>query len=117
MTLSLVLLLTLRFRRPPSTHALVSRVVVVVGVAVFAAVALFGVAVLARHHERQLTGAATTEQSEAVGGLQPPVNVSAPAHEIVYVDYSTSDFDSTSEADWTSDDDTTATSDIDDYTI
>jgi len=117
MTLSLVLLLTLRFRRPPSTHALVSRVVVVVGVAVFATVALFGVAVLARQHERQLPGASTTEQSEAARGLQPPVNAPAPNHETADVDYSTSDFDSTSEAYWTSDDDTTATSDIDDHTV
>lgn len=117
MTLSLVLFLTLRFRRPPSTHALVSRVVVVVGVAVFAAVALFGVAVLARHHERQLTGAATIEQSEAAGGLQQPDNESAQIHDVGFIDYSTSDFDSTSEADWTSDDDTTATSDIDDHTV
>jgi len=119
MTLSLVLFLTLRFRRPPSTHALVSRVVVVVGVAVSAAVALFGVAVLARIHEHQLTGAPTTEQSEAaavaanVAALQrPPIQL--PSHEALYIGFS-SDYDTTSECDsifeidWSSDtDDQTA---------
>jgi len=109
MTLSLVLFLTLRFRRPPSTHALVSRVVVVVGVAVFAAVALFGVAVLAGQYERRLAGAASAEQLEAARRLQPRINASAPTRETAYVDYSTS------ETDWTSDDD--STSDIDDRTV
>ncbi|KAL4103460.1 hypothetical protein QTP88_018837 [Uroleucon formosanum] len=102
MTLSLVLFLTLRFRRPPSTHALVSRVVVVVGVAVFAAVALFGVAVLSRYQVRILIGDPSTEQLELAEGLQPPIDESALNRETAYVDYSTS------EADWTSDDDRTA---------
>jgi len=53
MTLTLVLFLTLRFRRSPSTHALFSRVVVVVGVAVFATVAAYGVVALARNLENE----------------------------------------------------------------
>lgn len=47
MTFPLVLFLTLRFRRSPSPHALVSRVVV--GVAVFATVAAYGVFALTRN--------------------------------------------------------------------
>lgn len=75
MTLSLVLFLTLRFRRSPSTHALVSRVVVVVGVAVFAAVAAYGVVALARHleNERQLELAARSVQTEAPVEELPPI--------------------------------------------
>lgn len=68
MTRSLVLFLTLRFRRSPSTHhALVSRVVVVVGVAVFAAVAAFGLVYLARQleYERQLALAPRSVAAQA----------------------------------------------------
>lgn len=116
MTLSLVLLLTLRFRRPPSTHALVSRVVVVVGVAVFAAVALFGVAVLASHHERRLlSGDARIEQLEAARRLQQPINVPVPNNQTPFVDYS--DSDTTSEIDWITDSDTSDTSDTDDQAL
>jgi len=111
MTLSLVLFLTLRFRRSPSTHALVSRVVVVVGVAVAAAVALFGVAVLARLHERQLTGAATTEQSAPVRIPLPQFIDHDPANDTSFEDTSNDDISSdgyiTSDFDTTSDDDQT----------
>jgi len=106
MTLSLVLFLTLRFRRSPSTHALDSRVVVVVGVAVAAAVALFGVAVLARVHERQLTGAANTEPLAPVGGPRRPTDEHARTDDASDADttsdgYTTSDYDSTSDDDQT----------------
>lgn len=115
MTLSLVLFLTLRFRRSPSTHALFSRVVVVVGVAVFAAVALFGVAVLARIHEHQLAGAPTTEQSEAAAAADLlPAPIGPPPFFDPFIEFpsdsdTTSDCDSIFEVDWSSDtDDQTA---------
>lgn len=60
MTFSLVLFLTLRFRRAPSNHTLFSRVVVIAGVTIFGAVAAYGVVAVARHleNERQLELAA-----------------------------------------------------------
>jgi len=111
MTLSLVLFLTLRFRRQPSTHALFSRVVVVVGVAVFAAVALFGVAVLARIHEHQLAGASSTEQSEAAAAAAVAAILPRREPIVPHIDHihflsdsdTTSDSDSIFEADWSSD--------------
>lgn len=87
MTLSLALFFTLRFRRSSPTHALFSRVVVVVGVAVVAATALFGIAVIARVHERQLL--ARVDFTDESITTSPPGSVSHwPS------DYSTSDDDS-----------------------